>query len=891
MRFIVSTTLVFLFSFIGAGAQDVTFTAKPAIKRVGNKVQITFAVSGKTDVEVAVMSASPSTGSGQANVVRHLAAGVVGGEKAPPAPLKQTFDQSLEWDGTDDLGKPAALDGCKVRIRAGMGVKFSRLIGEDPYIFGGINSIVTDEEGNLYAMGHVGGANQNYDCLRVFTPDGKYIRTALPFPADLPPEAASAAAAWSETNTTFCPKNSSAQLPNFYPWGSGARIAGASKKGGMVLTHGVNVFRMDPNGGNVKGPMPMWSAAAKVKNPAWNIPQLAVSSDGRYIYYANVAGTLYQPKTFSDTDAKWPQGRVYRQDTSKPGVDPEPFFDLTLPDWTAQKYWLPDAWNKRTAAYGISLDAKGSLYVCDLVNQQVVEVGTDGKQASATPVPWPERVHVNAAGEYYVVCRLDRPKDGYVGKKLVKISGRGAAGKVVAELPLKGAVGEASALGVMGGKPVLWLGGGGEVVCVRDAGAAFETVETAFKPKPDSQLDWNRIATDYERDEIYTSNGVNNLWRYDGKTGKGEILRTKAGVFLGVDLAVGYDGLLYIRTGGSYSGPFERYTRDLAPAPFASGSHVMSPHIYSRFGVGNCEKGVGVGPKGESYVNFMYGWNKYFIAGFDGAGKPIKGKYLKEKVAYKAADMKGKPAKENPYPPDLDSAVVGPITASSGGIRVDLQGNIYLGLRLLPKDWPKPAGFEKDPAYGNWTGSIVKFPPSGGSIAGECKDDDDPSLEGTKTPVDRGLTVVNALAIYPGTGPFSGNGWGGGGSCCVCRVPRFDVDRYGRIVFPNAVTTSVRIVDNAGNLIAEFGKYGNFDSQYVNPETETGKAGGSTPSTGSGQAGSPQGKPTVSLPEIPLAWPTGAGFTVGGIYVNDTYNRRIVKVVPTWQAEVTCPVP
>ena len=87
-------------------------------------------------------------------------------------------------------------------------------------------------------------------------------------------------------------------------------------------------------------------------------------------------------------------------------------------------------------------------------------------------------------------------------------------------------------------------------------------------------------------------------------------------------------------------------------------------------------------------------------------------------------------------------------------------------------------------------------------------------------------------------------------------MPRFDLDRYGRIIFTNAVTNSVAIIDNAGNLIVNFGTYGNFDSQY---------AAGKTPAS-----------------TIPLAWPTGAGFGKDYLYVNDTYNRRVVQVRPTY---------
>ncbi len=96
-----------------------------------------------------------------------------------------------------------------------------------------------------------------------------------------------------------------------------------------------------------------------------------------------------------------------------------------------------------------------------------------------------------------------------------------------------------------------------------------------------------------------------------------------------------YDGLIYARTGRGaadgcdYSGPLARFTRDLAPAPYASGTHVLSPYIYSRYGIGFAERGIGVGPDGKCYLGFMYKWVAYAIAGFGPDGKPLPGKQLK----------------------------------------------------------------------------------------------------------------------------------------------------------------------------------------------------------------------------------------------------------------------
>jgi len=465
-------------------------------------------------------------------------------------------------------------------------------------------------------------------------------------------------------------------------------------------------------------------------------------------------------------------------------------------------------------------------------------------------------------GNYYVICRLARPKDGYVAKKLIKIVGRGDAGKVAAELPLARwrGMGVASALGTSRSGPVLWIAGGGSLICVQDAGDSLEVRETAFKPRPTSQNDFARLAVDPEREEVYTNDGVSHFWRYDGNTGKGGPLLRDGKPFRGVDLAVGRDGLLYVRTGTGYSGPLERYSRDLQPAFLSgTGSHVFSKYIYSRYGVGFCEKGLGVGPRGEVYINFMYGWNQYLVAGFNPDGTPRKGLYLKGTF---------KPNVKSGTPADLNTAVVGPLPAVCGGVRVDLKGNIYVGVGLKPKDFSPPAAFAKDRAYGSFVGSVVKFGPQGGTFLGlkdaEAKQTDAPVIEMT-----RKVKAENALAVYPGIAPFSGGGYGNNTSACVCRVPRFDIDPFGRLALPNAVTNSVRLLDNAGHPILEFGAYGNFDSQFVNPNTDTGQGG----------------KPTVAVPAIPLGWPVGAGFSKAAVYVSDFYNRRIVRVDTTWAAE------
>ena len=66
------------------------------------------------------------------------------------------------------------------------------------------------------------------------------------------------------------------------------------------------------------------------------------------------------------------------------------------------------------------------------------------------------------------------------------------------------------ALSVSKGRTVVWVAGTREgLTALEDRGQAFEPIETKFKPAEGSQLDWNRLAVDYERDHVYVNDTYN----------------------------------------------------------------------------------------------------------------------------------------------------------------------------------------------------------------------------------------------------------------------------------------------------------------------------------------------------------------------------------------------
>ncbi|MDD4889361.1 MAG: hypothetical protein PHU85_05485, partial [Phycisphaerae bacterium] len=604
------------------------------------------------------------------------------------------------------------------------------------------------------------------------------------------------------------------------------------------------------------------------------------SADGKYLFLSGPYQNMKEkPKQLSD---KFPPfGAIFRMKLE--GKDEMQLF-AQVPA-TADGPWSKDGARNYSASgpiHGVAVDLKGNVYVCDREKNRIAVFDEAGKEIGEIAVKNPDSVAVHPkTGAIYVIRRfcngwnthsmiLDKfknfEKDAAPVASFTKFHRNNWPTMVVT---------------TSGEKTVLWFTGAAtddaalaqhegskKLLALEDKGAEFAVMPITHGPAQGAQSDFARIATDPYREEVYVSNGENLIYRYNGDTGEGGILKKDGQVFHAPDLTVGYDGLLYVRSGAGFSGPLERLTPDLAPAPFAATGSNKLYDIYGRFGIGFCEKGVGVGPDGKVYDCWMYDFAKYFVSGWGPEGLPLKGKYMAEKL------KTSKPVRLDLKMPEdrkIDSSIIGPVPSDNGGIRVDLKGNIYVGMRVLPKGYTPPAGFEKAPDYIGFNGSVVKFGPQGGAVLGipdaESKDPAAPRLETSRKEV----TIEGGLMMYPGVAPFSGGGYGGNSSCCVCRVGRFDLDSYGRLALPNVVSCSVSIVDNAGNLIREIGQYGNFDSQYVPADAK-------------------DGKPVVATPAIPLCWPTGAGFTEKAVYICDTYNRRVVRADFTWQAAETVEV-
>jgi hypothetical protein len=795
-------SLLLATSALGAG-----FASGPGVSAAGGGTRISFTLAEPADVEVTVLDAGDM-------VARHLAAGVLGGTNSPPEPLKPGLAQDLTWDGKDDYGKPAAGGPFRVRVRAGAGLKPDGFIGSPALIQSRIFGLATDDRGNLYVASG-GGYGGNIFSIKTFDRNGRYQRTVFPYPADLKNEDMAGFAGHTPRDGRLNPPQFNSLLPWIYPDALGG-IVGSSVSGGVLwLTSGSGrICRIRASNGACIS----WNAGKAPAPPALGPICWATSPDGKALYLAGWKG------------GKEPDGVVYR-------VDPETgdrnvFVSVEVP---TNSFWLTERngwynftnWGRKngvSALHGLAVDKDGRVFVCDRVNQRLSVYDPTGNLLGSTPVEHPDAVAISASGpQIYVTTR--KIVDGYKAVnevKVIKLSGW-KDGRVLAELTLKGDNAPSMALDALASPPVIWLtnvGDGNGVTRIEDRGDSFEVTGKLCEgetPMPDAIV---KVWADPLSDNVIVSDGWSGQSAYNGLTGERTDWPLK-----GMELAFDRDGNYYVYGQNGWHELVTRFDRSFKPLPFpATGKNTTSmtttgKDVYGRFGHGWSNKGLWVAPDGGIVVYNMYDWAKYFVNAWDSTGQAVK------------HDRAG-------------DGLVGPLDGQGGGVCVDFKGNIYVGMR----GWPKTAAGDR----ADGTGTVLKFPPSGGGYT-EARGDK-PGIEWKG-----GLTgfVEGGQTAYTGLAPHVGGG-------CVCKEARFDVDGWGRVYVPNALEYCVRIFDNAGNLIAQFGYYGNADSR------------------GSGSL--------VPDPETVFGWPmmVSAGqVEKGRIFVADTLNRRVVRANLTWKLERT----
>jgi hypothetical protein len=840
------------------------FTAEPKAARTNGTATISFAVDKATDVEVAVLNS-------RGEVVRHLAAGLLG--KNAPAPLrKNSLSQEFKWDMRDDVGKPASGGPFSARVRLGSSARLEKIVGRGPnYLPTHVVGLTVGRGGEVYALTSEGSRGRSI--LYVIDKTGKYLRTIAPYPADTPEKRLKTVGVIKVDGKTT-PILFSGHAGNVVPLMSGMKHQTMcfSPKGyvvalsavGTIVEHGSPryLIAFHPEGGapegvNFVGPMlrkPRGMLGGSGEGFVRARDNVACDPEGQYFY---VTMTLYRRGW-----QKW-GNKVYRMKWDDP----------QLSTWLGKNEPGSDDAHF-SDPQGLAVDAKGNVYVADRLNNRVMIFDASRKLLGKFAVPNPEQIFVHRkTGEIYLTSRridnkYKRPARGATIRKYSAWK-PGATPKEMASLPTK-------SLGVIAvdceATPArIWAGSYG-ITLITDGGSKFAGGE---RLKSDMGLSFPTfMAADPVNkrvivDETFANNRNLTVVTADGKR--------KSKFVKGTDVAVDRDGNVYVLNGyGTNS--FSRYDSKGKPLPFTgTGSHTVKCGVYRGYGPNIGMRGIEVAPNGDTYV---FRSNNYGLKGGRAAVVDCFG-----------ADGKHK------------KRVVDGLGHGDCGLGVDARGNVYVGVNVRPAASPLPPALKGQvPAKGwrDWRrgkrerpwsltyynpylfhlGSVMKFPPSGGTMWGNR-----PNGIRNKTPRDiwdpkkapagavtyksaylhKTIKVQGAAWRYPECGivPASDLNWGD--PCCMCMTSDLDADPYGRVYVPNCARFTVDRLDTAGNLIERVGGYGNADS--AGPKSR------------------------VPKPEIGFVSPANVDVAGDKLYVSDWVNQRITVVRFDWAAEKVCRVP
>ncbi|MHC4916475.1 MAG: SMP-30/gluconolactonase/LRE family protein [Planctomycetota bacterium] len=751
-------------SVAAAGEKAPGFAKKPTATKAGGKVKIEFAASGETDCAVYVLNS-------RGKVVRHLVAGVLG--EKPPAPLKPGLSQSIEWDGRDDLGKPAAGGPFKVRVALGLKPAFAGTIGDNPARIQGVMGLACGPGGEVFAFHIYGGLHPGdaSGVCSVYSREGKYLRTVVPYPANLPEEKLK--------GLKRLEIEPGLKVPFVYQGETRSLIPGVGNLTAMqpvVTADGKLIFAglQEVSRYNQQGRIQVVALNAADGSPLDGKPLRTVLTESAHNGCLAVAP---DGKTFY---ASFLRSRKKSLKATLGGT----VFKFTLDDAKPTPFLKGGGVSE---ARGIAVDSGGNVYVADGKGGKVAVFKPDGSPLGEVEVTSPDRVQVHPkTGAVYVTS---------IGAKikLFKFASMKASKPVASiDLPFFKKDGSAAlALDASAEPPVLWYGeerGGYRKVGLRrieDMGASFgDAVDiNALNPGECGGRILN-LSVNREKQLLLVGNRI-----YDLKSGK-----FGGGITAKGYSDIGADGNIFRQ---ALKKTTARYGPDLKPLPFAKGEKGTLQGMSGTMRL----RGRGATSDLHGNVYSLWEWRDAGISKSVGAEHPN----ALHKYAFDGALIKEKL---------VDSHI-----RYIFGPRVDPAGNIYVlvgarpGKELLPPGLKGkvPDGAEDPEAvrgvnyYPLMCGSVVKFGPEGGKIQ--------PNVG---TPCNfafgRPIGIEGAKWIAPGASNV--HSWRSKGTkdICSCESSRFDVDGFGRSFYPDAVRFRVGVLDTAGNRICTFGTYGNPDS-------------------------------------------------------------------------------
>lgn len=835
-------------------AQTISFTQAPSLSRDGTgKWRADFTVDQYSDVAVSIVNLRNSS------VVRHLAAGALGA--AAPAPLAaNSLRQRLEWDGHDDWGG-VVTDTAQlaVRVQAGLNVALEAMVGENHYSFRPkVMGLAIDSiDGSLYVYGAPSNVTPMMT-IRKYDSTGVYLKTVFPYPGDLTAEQVRGYGISEWPDGRYSPRMANTVWPLITSTIVGnLSLSATGNKTSIILPKvegdelvvfsldNLSLLRIKTNGGLAGGvtSKPLITSPAlpaglvSIGGPRF----LCISPDHKYALLSGVYEGHPDGNGSLDsalTTGFWKDGQIFKVDlttgtaTSWLMLDSIPG-SLAARSGTIGPQNTLERLGSMAAIHGVAMDDSGHVFVCDRFHQRLAVYDTNAQLLNALPVENPDLVEVNKYnGMIYVVSRsLTANNIGHVS--LRKFSGwRPGAVAVDSLIDLVTDLGRAwmfiyanrvcMAVKQSPVRPILWISSFSaakdpkqrSVWRIADEGDSFRVVDDFARRVPDNfNSSFDRIDADPRNETVYINDDLSGMFKLEDWQNPIFVpCSTSAKSRLAAyDFTIGMNNLLYVRQSGTaaHIGPIRRYSLDHlhAPVPFTNtNTNILVDNIYSRcdfqiFG----DKGLSVYADGQVAIMAMSSRNlPYFVA--------VLG--------------------DSTYPSNLAPAMalIDMIPARGGGVRYDYKRNLYVGVGVRPQSHAMPAWYATDQAYDCAVGAVVKFAPGTG---------------GTVTGLGAAGVVTGAERVYAtGYAPLSGE-CSRMATPCVCRSPRFDVDAYGRLYLPNAITNSVTIIDNGGNELVRFGRYGNIDDQW---------------------------------PEITLAYPAGVAATENYIYVSDMVNCRVLRI-------------
>ncbi len=736
---------------LAAQGGEASFVARPQASRSGDKSVVSFEVSGKTDVAVYVLDA-------RGKVVRHLAAGVLGGKNPPPEPLKPGFSQSISWDGKDDAAKSAAGGPFKVRVALGMKPEFDLTIGHNPgCVTGGMsmNRIAgfgVGPDGTLYVITKlIGfGSGSSHASIKAFDRDGKYLRTVAPYPANMPEEKLKGV-----KRLQTAPGR---RVPFVYNAETRALLPGLGENGlnRLVVTPGGRLIFRGTMG--IARDNKRYSRLVSIRTDG-SIPEepLMDRLDSRVLALSPEGKTLYGSDKSTVKGLKLNGGEVSTLISS--GI---------------------------SEAGSMSVDGRGNIYVAEKARGRVAVFRPDGAPLGElkTALPMSVAVHPKTGAVYVVGGQKANELSKFASWKSAKPAATAVLSPVKGKRALRRLALDSSA------EPsVLWLANDKSMLRVEDRGSAFGKpsglADNRGSIKPTDLFVLNGKL------HVYSQRGYAGPWVYDARTGAGFRHKTPKGPpYIGNLLQGGPDGNYYVLKGKA---GLARYDWLQKPLPFAGDKGGMIT------GLGNTRtraRGMDIDLQGNIYV-------------------------LRQKGTEEKCGDANAVAKFGPDGKAINRNLVDSEIRSLNSVRVDPAGNIYLALGARPGGKMLPPHLEgqlpdseKDPDaesghnyYPLMYGCIVKFGPDGGKISRSADGKEIAYAWKKKAFIKGAEWSFFGASLVP---VFTHGGMTP--NICACESPRFDVDGFGRSFFGDACGFRVGVLDSAGNLIKWFGDYGNQDS-------------------------------------------------------------------------------